>query len=143
MKNVEGQESLFDLGLWYGKTSPDSSVLQRKTEEKISGSSSKKSAALSTVPYQFLDLRKGHGSLLGALWEITSPSRGESKMLNTGECPSAAVESSLSQILQDNPPRKYFLSPKACRGILRRARKRGKDMPPMLKEALEKQAGAA
>jgi hypothetical protein len=43
----------------------------------------------------------------------------------------------LSQILEANAPEKYYLSPKACAGILRRAEKRGKELPPMLKEALE------
>lgn len=57
--------------------------------------------------------------------------------LNSGECPSVARESTLSQILQANAPEKYYLSPKACAGILRRAEKRGKELPPMLKEALE------
>ena len=32
----------------------------------------------------------------------------------------------MSQILQDAPPIKYYLSPKACLGILRRASERGK-----------------
>ena len=58
-------------------------------------------------------------------------------MLNTGESPSGARESTLSQILQANVPEKYFLSAKACAGILRRAEKRGKELPTMLKEALE------
>ncbi len=34
---------------------------------------------------------------------------------------------------------KYYLSAKACEGILRRAERRGKELPPMLKEALEQQ----
>ncbi len=46
----------------------------------------------------------------------------------------------LSAILQENVPEKYSLSPKACAGILRRAERRGKDLPPMLKAALEQQA---
>lgn len=50
--------------------------------------------------------------------------------------PSDARESTLSQILEANVPEKYFLSAKACAGILRRAEKRGKELPPMLKEAL-------
>ena len=58
---------------------------------------------------------------------------------NTGECPSVAVESTLSQILEANVPKKYYLSVKACEGILRRAERRGKELPPMLKEALEQQ----
>ena len=48
--------------------------------------------------------------------------------------------SGLSDILEPNPHPKYFLSAKACQGILRRAEKRGKELPPMLKEALERQA---
>lgn len=58
---------------------------------------------------------------------------------DTGECPSVAVESTLSQILEANVPQKYYLSAKACEGILRRAERRGKELPPMLKEALEQQ----
>ena len=62
---------------------------------------------------------------------------GASMMLNTGECPSVARESTLSQILEVNAPEKYYLSARACAGILRRAERRGKELPPMLKEALE------
>jgi DNA (cytosine-5)-methyltransferase 1 len=36
---------------------------------------------------------------------------------------------------------KYYLSEKACLGILRRAERRGKVLPPMLDQALRKQAG--
>lgn len=43
---------------------------------------------------------------------------------------------SLSQILEANAPEKYFLSPTACVGILRRAEKRGKALPERLKAAL-------
>ena len=57
--------------------------------------------------------------------------------LNFGECPSAVRESTLSQILEANAPEKYYLSAKAAAGILRRAEKRGKELPTMLKEALE------
>ena len=63
--------------------------------------------------------------------------------LNTGVSPSAAKESSLSQILQDDPPRKYYLSKTACLGILRRAEARGKELPPQLRDALILQAGLA
>jgi hypothetical protein len=58
---------------------------------------------------------------------------------NSGESPSVAVESTLSQILEVNAPEKYHLSAKACEGILRRAERRGKQLPEMLKVALEQQ----
>ena len=46
----------------------------------------------------------------------------------------------LSSILQEHVPDRYSLSPKACQGILRRAEKRGKELPEVLKRALERQA---
>ena len=79
---------------------------------------------------------------------------GELMTRNTGKRPSAtavqemclrlgrhsvAEESHLSQILEDSPLPKYFLSAKACQGILNRAKRRGKELPPRLKDALEAQ----
>lgn len=60
--------------------------------------------------------------------------------LNYGEKPLMKIVSKLSQILEINPDPKYNLSAKACQGILRRAENRGKELPKMLKEALERQA---
>ena len=57
-------------------------------------------------------------------------------MHSFGESPKDGVESYLSQILEDNPHQKYYLSAKACRGILNRAERRGKDLPEALKVAL-------
>lgn len=61
---------------------------------------------------------------------------------NIGESPNAAVGSSLSRILQPvtDVPEKYYLSPRACKGILRRAKKRGKKLPEELRIALELQS---
>jgi site-specific DNA-cytosine methylase len=59
--------------------------------------------------------------------------------LNTSESPNNAVESGLSAVLEAGEvPRKYYLSPAACAGILRRAAKRGRELPPRLKAALER-----
>ena len=58
------------------------------------------------------------------------------------EWPSAVAVCSLSQTLETGPlPQRFYLSQKACAGILRRAAKRGKELPPMLREALEMVAG--
>ena len=59
---------------------------------------------------------------------------------NITECHSEESVCTLSQILQADVPPKYSLSPKACRGILRRAHARGKALPPMLQTALETRA---
>ena len=109
---------------------------------RTSVSSWKRSSELSAVPFMSLDLTPGHGNLLGeSYWELISPWLGGAWMLNTGVSPNDARESSLSQILQDAPPIKYYLSPKACLGILRRASERGKALPPKLERALKIQAG--
>lgn len=65
-------------------------------------------------------------------------SRGASSMPNISEWPNAAVVCSLSQVLETGsiPPR-FFLSSKACAGILRRSEKRGKKLPEPLLRALQ------
>lgn len=52
------------------------------------------------------------------------------------ECHRDVEESFLWQILEEQVQEKYFLSEKACRGILRRSEKRGKTLPEVLKTAL-------
>ena len=59
--------------------------------------------------------------------------------LNIGEKPRIPNPTHLSEILEENADPKYNLSAKACRGILARADKRGKALPPILREALENQ----
>jgi hypothetical protein len=61
--------------------------------------------------------------------------------LNISEWPNAAAVCSLSQVLEADAPQKYYLSPKACSGILRRAAKRGKELPERLRFALEAMGG--
>ena len=56
--------------------------------------------------------------------------------LNISEFPSDAVACSLSEVLETDVPQKYYLSARACQGILRRAEKRGKKLPQQLYEAL-------
>ena len=140
--SVEGQVSLYDLGIWCGKTSPEPSLPENQ-RAKIFASSSKKYAELAAIPYMFLDLTPGTGNLLGQYeWEMLSPWRGESSIRNTGPAPrSAAGVSTLSQILQAKVPRKYYLSKTACLGILRRAEERGKELPETLERALRIQSG--
>lgn len=62
-------------------------------------------------------------------------------MLNTGEFPNVAEESFLLQILEAGVPDEYSLSAKACEGILRRAEKRGKELPSLLHFALMLKSG--
>ena len=64
--------------------------------------------------------------------------------LSTLEFHSAAAVCSLSDILETGDvPQRYFLSATACLGILRRAAKRGKALPALLRQALEAVADIA
>ena len=75
-------------------------------------------------------------------WEDDGAWCGELTTRNTGECPNAVVVSRLSQILEVNPLPKYNLTAKACQGILRRAERRGKDLPKRLKAVLLMQSAS-
>ena len=140
--NYEAEQlSIYDLDSWCGKMFPEPSPAERQ-KEKTSGVSSRRSPELKSVVFQSLDLTPGHGNLLGeSYWELISPWRGDASTLNTGVSPREENGSSLPRILQDDPPKRYYLTRKACLGILRRAAERGKELPEKLKRALEVQAG--
>ena len=58
--------------------------------------------------------------------------------LNISEWPSDAAVCLLSDTLETGDvPQRFYLSAKACQGILRRAEKRGKKLPDTLRLALE------
>ena len=67
---------------------------------------------------------------------------GEYTTRSFGECPSEENASLLSQILQDDVPQKYYLSAKACQGILNRAKRRGEELPVELESALVLQSAS-
>ena len=79
---------------------------------------------------------------------VISVCAGEYLTLNTPEFPnfrgrsrSEGNVSSLSDILVvGNIPPRYYLTVKCAEGILRRAERRGKPLPPVLKEALIRQS---
>ena len=135
------QISLFDQDTSAGKTSWAYSAQERRMG-RISGLSWRKLLDYIAPPYQFLDLTPGAGNLLGQFeWEMRSALHGGAFLRNTGPSPRDATESCLSQILEDHPPKKYYLTTAACLGILRRAKERGKPLPKALDTALRIQAG--
>ena len=147
IEELEGQESLFARDSGSGKTSSGRSaageILQRvknglgQTFKK----SSKRSSKLKNHTFMLLDLRQDAGNILGPCWEYDPVWLGSLGTLNTSECPKDVVESSLWQILLDTVPSRYWLSQKACRGMLRRADCRGKLLPELLEIALSMQGG--
>ena len=107
------QESLF------GKTSPEPSTA---TKAKTSGPSSQR-------------------WMTSGLWR----NGGTCWMHSSSESPNGVDECSLSlsSILQSSDEQamdKYFLSAKAAAGILRRSTNRGRLLPPLLQQALERVA---
>ena len=138
IKNEAGQVSLFGQDLDAGRMCPGLSPARK---EKTSGPSSRRLSGSRNHRLMLLDLRPGAGNLLGPYWEYDPPWLGPPGTLNTSESPNGGAGSSLSLILQDTVPSKYYLSRAACLGILRRAEGRGKELPPQLREALELQAG--
>ena len=79
-----------------------------------------------------------NGQTLVLCLDPKEQSRGGSSTPNFSEWPNDAAVCSLSQVLEKGsiPPR-FFLSGTACAGILRRAEKRGKRLPPSLHAALQ------
>ena len=135
-KRTDEQVTWSDLGLWSGKTCPEHSAA---TKDKTSRQSSKRSSASQSRKPPILKCLKKDGQLGGATtmkWEDDGAWLGECMTRNTGESPNVAVVSRLSQILEETPQEKYSLSAKACQGILRRAERRGKDLPETLKAVL-------
>ena len=79
-------------------------------------------------------------------WEPYSERWGNSGMgsptvcltLSSSEWPNDAAVCSLSDVLETGEVLpKFYLSPKACQGILRRAEKRGRELPHQLRQALQ------
>jgi hypothetical protein len=104
--------------MYFGKMWPDSFP---RTEEEISSGSS--------VRWQSVVISDAQG-----YWTHSF-----------SECPNDDAvysECSLQDILQPSVAPKYSLSPTACKGILRRAAKRGKTLPSRLQLALEEVAMA-
>ena len=119
----------------FGKTCQERSV---PTAVKISDPCWKNLPAWNNQTFQFLDLRVGgaDGAKLEQSLETDGLWLGDSLTLNIGESPKEESVSLLSWILEDNVPQKYYLSARACQGILTRASRRGKPLPDILRQAL-------
>lgn len=132
---MDGQVNLFDQDTWYGRTFPAHCQAMEETTLRQSSKKSSKSQSRKRPIFKCLNMAGQRGGAT-AMWEDDGAWLIESTMRNGGECPNAAVESRLSQILEEAPPTKYYLSRAVCQGILRRAERRGKDLPEQLKQAL-------
>ena len=120
--NILGWLNAFGPDGWFGRTSPASC---RRLEDGT------------LVPYSGAWSNSGMGSPT----ECLTLSIAEWTALDGLSLKDAGV-CSLSDILETGDvPQRYYLSAKACAGILRRAANRGKELPPQLAHALQAVAG--
>ena len=109
----------------YSRMSPDCSVsIMASVLQGASGSYSTSGVVLSDGRYS-----------THSTWDGVPLREDESD-----QCRNADAEclfARLSEILEKQPHGKYSLSPRACAGILRRAKKRKKLLPEILRKALE------
>lgn len=136
------QSTLFDeVPEWLrpsssGKTSPECS--QPRTTPSA--------ASLQDLPAKMIrSSRQGvNGRTLVLCMAPKEQSHGGFLMPNISAWPNDASVSSLSQVLETGSiPQRFFLSTTACAGILRRAEKRGKELPTPLRIALTEVAQTA
>lgn len=149
---LEGQLSLFDLDTSYLKMFPDSCHQETPKDLTSKSPSRKSSKSQARMLPMCLCLKTEDGQRADAYtmsWE-DGALLGDFMMHSTGEQPYTMMTemsfnevhrngvnvSHLSQILVDSAHPKYYLSAKACSGILRRAETKGKQLPEVLKDAL-------
>ena len=123
---------------WFGKTSPVS--FQATEDETLQ-------AFWQSSPGEGLKCLQAAGGMrdTSRMEKAHTVSHGECLTLSMSEWTgmdglslSDEGVSSLSDILETGDvPQRFYLSAKACRGILRRAEKRGKALPPQLARALQ------
>lgn len=164
---AENQMSWSDLGIWCGKMSPEHSVQTKgKTSERSLKKPSKSQTKMPLFldlrgngPRADVSWERDLTDLIPLLGEFMMPNFGECHSegkdyvflltttdsppqrfyLNMGEKPMTPIITKLSDILEEDADPKYWLSSRACLGILNRAEKRGKQLPEILKTALENQ----
>ena len=165
----EGQMTIFDFlpQPQSGKMSQELSARESQRAE-ISDVSSRSWQESKTLKFQYLCLTKGNGcrqdvskEMIGAYaGEPTTHSFGESpsedgesaslpvsttqtlmkSSFNCSEEPTIPRPSKLSQILETHPEKRYFLSPKACLGIIWRAENKARQLPERMDAILQIQS---
>ena len=141
-EQLDGQVGWFAQDTWSGKTCQEPLAVEIQKERTSEPSSKKSSKSQSREPLCLCVSRTADGQNPGAITLKMAPGAllGEYTTRSFGESPREENASRLSQILEDSPHPKYSLSARACEGILRRAEKRGKELPAELKAALEAQS---
>ncbi len=149
----------YNLGISFGRMCPDFS--HPALVDAASGTAGDAGQPLeqTSPPAAFADVLSYAAEFYESIAALTSirsfPRLGGSGMMAGGHfwtlnisvlhsADSAYSACSLGAILEppERVPPRYWLSPRACRGILSRAERRGKKLPPLLQQALEATAAA-
>ena len=136
--------------------SPDAAPASPANEAACGGSFTGSSTLFDPAPYSWRTSKDSSAVTVAETWARSSTpwltsgmaSPGEYSTRSTSACPNGddacSCSPSLADVLEPTVPPKYSLSPRAARGILRRAQARGRELPPALSQALarlEKAAG--
>jgi hypothetical protein len=115
----------------------DSSMKQHESQTLFSETGD--GSSLRTFPDFFPATKDATSPSYSRRWPTSgfTTSPGECWTADTSECPNGGGEfSSLPDVLEATVPNRFYLSQKAAAGILRRAEKRGRELPPALDRAL-------
>ena len=115
----------------------DCSSTQHESQTLFSGTED--GSSLRTYPDSFPAMEDLTSGSYSRRWPTSgfTTSPGELWTVDTSECPNGGGEySSLPDVLEATVPERFYLSQKAAAGILRRAEKRGKELPRPLESAL-------
>jgi hypothetical protein len=152
---VKTSQLLDDIGVWQANgldcSGTSAALLKRAMPSGLSG----KTYPVLSPPIAALTSPPCCGDLLGTdqpcprtggdpqecASALNEPQSGGCLTLSTSEFHSDAVVSSLSLVLETSVDLKYSLSEKSARGILRRAGRRNRQLPPLLDRALRATAG--
>lgn len=118
----------------------DQDCSSRQPESLTLFSDPEDGCSLRTFPDFFPQTVEGISESFSRRWPTSgfTTSPGECWTADTSECPKGGGEFSfLPDVLEATVPSRFFLSRKAAAGILRRAEKRGRELPKHLHEALQ------
>lgn len=124
-------------GGWTGNPASCGSTFERYRSSVLAGCSGRTSLERSRAAHGTLPRETTSGVCCPRWMTSGTVWRGEFWTRSSSEWPSDAAVCSLSDVLETRDvPQRYCLSKKACAGIIRRAERRGKSLPPQLESAL-------
>ena len=133
---TEGQLTLFDLDMVW-EMSPELLARKRRGFPAVL----EETCRIADSPFLYLDLRERGMAVCWGHWDRNFTCLESIGRSILGPRPKTQKNLPCRRFYRTHRIRNTHLSKTACLGILRRAKKRDKELPPVLKKALEIQAG--